>query len=164
MNNISNKQMLINGSLDYAGSSSIRISTSYFNEFIGFVKYKTFVYAIYARKMIDKDNIGSYTENASPSNAFTFIDGLKSKNRPRLTISYVSYKCRMEPIEKTTTTENLLYDCYDWHSDSNKISGIDYANASNIAVAGGEGKVVIGFVTERYSKTDSHTHDYTNTT
>lgn len=164
VNNISNKQMLINGSLDYAGSSSIRISTSYFNEFIGFVKYKTFVYAIYARKMIDKDNIGSYTENASPSNAFTFIDGLKSKNRPRLTISYVSYKCRMEPIEKTTTTENLLYDCYDWHSDSNKISGIDYANASNIAVAGGEGKVVIGFVTERYSKTDSHTHDYTNTT
>lgn len=156
--------MLVNGSLDYAGSSAIRVSTSYFNEFIGFAKYKTYVYAIYARKIIDKDNFASKAEDASPSNAFTFIDGLKSKNRPRLTITYVGYKCHMEPIEKTATTENLLYDCYDWHSDGDAIDGVDYTNASNIALAGGEGKVVVGFVTERHSKTDSRTHDYTSTT
>lgn len=165
VNDIENPQMLINGKL--AESTK---NTNCFYEFIGFTKYKTNVYVMFVKKLFD------YTENSqfgsinltgnkiqSPIHKFTLIKGSTGqvkKNKPQLELRYVSYKCHLEPEVHTVTSDELLYDCYDWHKDRDQIYGCDYTNASNVAIGGGNGLVTIGYVTERFNPKQGN--DYAN--
>lgn len=135
---IENTHMLINGSLEYEGSSSDK---RYFTEFIGFAKHNRSIYALFAKKYFV--NVGN------PQ--FTFKSSRSAK--PHLEIECSRYTCHI-PIKKTTiASDALIYDMYDWQQDDDrvKVNGqpLDYSNASNIAVAGGEDGVTVGFVTQR---------------
>lgn len=60
----------------------------------------------------------------------------------------------MNPVSQVVTTDDLLYDIYDWHGDSDRAKGqdgmpLDYTNASNIAVAYSEDQITVGFATAR---------------
>lgn len=135
---IDNTHMLINGSLEYEGSSSDK---RYFTEFIGFAKHDRSIYALFAKKYFV--NVGN------PQ--FTFKSNRSAK--PHLEIECSRYTCHI-PIKKTTiASDALIYDVYDWQQDDDrvKVNGqpLDYSNASNIAVAGGEDGVTVGFITQR---------------
>lgn len=142
IDNIANKQMLVNGSIAYKAPG---VSTHYFSEFIGFAKNKTYIYALFARKYIKTNGNG----------AFTFVyNDRHSKCRPQLELEYVRYKCHMNPVSQVVATDDLLYDVYDWHSDNDRTKGqdglpLDYTNASNIAVAYSEDRITVGFATAR---------------
>lgn len=142
--------MLINGNLPPNSKSA-----GYFYEFIGFTKYKTNVYALFVKKLFDYSddaNIDNPSHSAkAPNQKFTFVSGNKRVNKPQLELRYVSYKCHLEPEARSTASDELLYDCYDWHKDLNQIIGCSYINASNVAVGGDGGFVTISFVTERFN-------------
>lgn len=60
----------------------------------------------------------------------------------------------MNPVSQVVTTDDLLYDIYDWHGDNDRAKGqdgmpLDYTNASNIAVAYSEDRITVGFATAR---------------
>lgn len=138
IDNIANKQMLVNGSIAYQTSN-------YFSEFIGFAKNKTYIYALFARKYLKTIGNGAFT---------LIYKDQPSKNRPQLELEYVRYKCHMNPVSQVVATDDLLYDIYDWHGDSDRTKGqdglpLDYTNASNIAVAYSEDRITVGFVTAR---------------
>lgn len=135
---IENTHMLINGSLEYEGSSRDK---RYFTEFIGFAKHARSIYALFAKKY--------FVSIGNPQ--FTFKSSKSAK--PHLEIECSRYTCHI-PINKTTiASDALIYDMYDWQQDDDrvKVDGqpLDYSNASNIAVAGGEDVVTVGFVTKR---------------
>lgn len=103
---IDNTHMLINGSLEYEGSSSDK---RYFTEFIGFAKHNRSIYALFAKKYFV--NVGN------PQ--FTFKSNRSAK--PHLEIECSRYTCHI-PIKKTTiASDALIYDVYDWQQDDDRV-------------------------------------------
>lgn len=174
-NNINNPMMLVNGrswkELKAHSSNDKNSSddgSTYFYEFVGFTSHDIYKYAVFVRKMFDAQPGQQYaTDIASPVQPFTFIKGIKSKNSPKLAIRYGGYLATYMPFYQTAESEDLMYDCYDWHTDPNQVLSASYVNASNVAIGNGNGEVTLGFLTKRFSVADFNSlsgADYTDNT
>ena len=137
---IPNENMLVNGKMDYSEKQDL----NYFTEFIGFAKTLTYVYAVFIIKYFDIDG-----SKETRDDGFTFIYGDSKKNKPYVHLKYAAYKCHMPLIWNNAMSDALLYDIYDSKKDNDKLKQYDYSNASNVALASGDGYVTVSFVSAR---------------
>lgn len=152
IDNIANKQMLINGSIQYDGDKH---NTKYFKEFVGFAKYKTYIYALFINKYFTQNNNSQFT---------LVYEDQKNKYKPQLEVEYVGYKCHLNPVSHVVASDNILYDIYDQYQDNDRIKDangnmLDYSNASNVALADANGTLTLGFLT---SRRQTYRDDYGN--